>query len=335
MISALIVFFGLFFLIIIHELGHFWAAKYFGVWVEEFGFGFPPRILKKKIGETIYSFNWLPFGGFVKLRGEMDLPADANGEFDSRSFFCQKPWKKVIVIIAGVVMNFLVGWIIVSAVFWIGMPPLIFIDSVSKNSSAELAGLRAGDLINDWQEVAELVKFINDNRGNEVVLNINRDGNNLDIKVTPRTEVPVGEGALGIALHGGGLPRQGFFSGLYNGWIMSWKIAVSVVLGIYQLFLSPQNVVGPVGIFNIAVNTGKVGLIYVLQLLGLISINLAVLNILPIPVLDGGRLLFIVIEKLRGKPFSKKIEIRANAISFIFLIILIILVTFKDINALL
>ncbi len=271
----------------------------------------------------------------ASLPAGRDLPADAKGGFDDRSFVCQKPWKKIIVVIAGVVMNFLAGWIIISTVFWIGTPSLIFIDSVSKNSSAELVGLRAGDLIEGWQEVTELVKFINDNRGGEVILNINRDGNNLDVKVIPRIEVPVGEGALGITLHGGGLPRQSFFSGLYNGLIMSWKIAVSVVLGIYQLFLSPQNVVGPVGIFNIAVNTGKAGLVYVLQLLGLISINLAVLNILPIPALDGGRLLFIIIEKLRDKPFSRKVEIRANAISFIILIILIILVTFKDISALL
>ena len=94
MISALIVFIGLSVLILVHELGHFWAAKYFGVWVEEFGFGFPPRLFKKKIGETIYSFNWLPFGGFVKLHGEMELPADAQRGFDVRSFICQKPWRK-------------------------------------------------------------------------------------------------------------------------------------------------------------------------------------------------------------------------------------------------
>lgn len=328
MISALIVFVGLSLLILVHELGHFWAAKYFGVWVEEFGFGFPPRLFKKKIGETIYSLNWLPFGGFVKLHGEME---DAG----SRSFVFQKPWKKTVVIVAGVVMNFLAGWAIMSAVFWIGMPPLIFIDSVSKNSPAEQVKLQSGDLINGWQEITGLVSFISENKGKEIILNISRGKEKFDIKITPRLEAPIGEGSLGITMHGGGLPRQSFLKGLYNGLLISWQMAVSVILGLYQLFLSPQNVVGPVGIFSIAIDTGKVGLVYVLQLLGLISINLAVLNILPIPALDGGRLLFLIIEKLRGRPFSSKVETKANAIGFALLITLVVLVTFKDVRGLL
>ncbi len=328
MLSFLIVLIGLSVLILVHELGHFWAAKWFGVGVEEFGIGFPPKIWAKKIGETIYSLNWIFLGGFVKLYGEF-------GDAGPKSFVTQAAGKKIIVIVAGVLMNFIAGWLIMSAVFWLGAPPVIMISQVLPGSPAAVAGLKSGDLVLGYQGPDKLVEFVNSNRGKEIEIKVQRRSDTLNFKVTPRLETPPGEGALGIALQGGGLPRQGFLLGLSQGLINSAAIVGAIFSGLYQIVLAPENIVGPVGIFDIAVSTGQIGWVYVLQLLALISLNLAVLNILPIPALDGGRLLFIIIEKIRGRAFTPYFETKANTFGFAFLITLIVIVTLKDIASLL
>lgn len=324
MIGFTIVFIGLSLLVLVHELGHFWAAKYFTMPVEELGIGFPPRVWSKIRGGTRYSVNALPLGGFVKLHGELeDVGVD--------SFVNQKPWKRVIVLIAGVCMNFAAGWLIFSIVFWAGVPPVIIITQVSSGSPAAEAGLRQGDRIRTELDVNGFISFINNHKGAAMALAVERDGHDLSFTLTPRTHPPQGDGALGIALQGVGIPRAGFFEGLYRGFFASAAVAWSVIQGLGLLFSAPEAIVGPVGIFTIAVSTGKIGFVYVLQLLGVISLNLAVLNLLPIPALDGGRLLFIIIEKFRGKPFRAHTEQHANAIGFMFLIALIVGVTIKDI----
>ncbi len=328
MIGFLIILIGLSLLIVVHELGHFWAAKYFKMPVEEFGIGFPPRLFSKIKGGTRYSVNALPLGGFVKLHGELE---DAG----AGSFINQKPWKRVIVLLAGVCMNFAAGWLIFSIVFWAGVPPIIVITQLTPGSPAAEAGLQQGDILRTALDINGFIHFINEHKGKEIVLNVERAGKELQVSIIPRVNPPVGEGALGVALQGGGVPRAGFFAGLYRGLVMAGVIAWSVVQGLGSLFSAPENIVGPVGIFSIAVSTGKIGFVYVLQLLGVISLNLAVLNLLPIPALDGGRLLFIIIEKLRGKPFYAHTERHANAIGFMFLIALIVGITVKDIAGLL
>lgn len=332
MISFLVVFIGLSFLIFVHELGHFAAAKWFGMLVEEFGIGFPPRLFSKKYGSTRYSVNAIPLGGFVKLHGEFaDLLPAADQPLDARSFVRQKPWKRVVVLCAGVGMNFLVGWIILSSVFWIGAPPVIFIDQVMPASPAVQAGLTSGDIVLGQGDVTAFIAFIDSQRGQEISFEVNRNGVMVPVRVTPRMNPGLNEGALGVVLRGGGVPRQGLGAGLYQGFVSALIISWSILSGLYSIIATPASIVGPVGIVNIAVATGKIGFAYVLQLLGLISLNLAVLNILPIPALDGGRLLFIIIEKLRGKQFSPPVENRVNALGFVFLLILITLVTVKDI----
>lgn len=350
MISFLIVFVGLSVLVFVHELGHFVAAKGFGMLVEEFGIGFPPRLFSKKYGETRYSINAIPLGGFVKLHGEFaDILPAADQPLDSRSFSRQKPWKRVVVLCAGVCMNFFAGWIIVSLVFWLGVPTVIFIDAVAPESPAARAGLVSGDIIFNIRtsealsieadiktlDVQNAINFINTHRGEEIVLEIQREGKTKEVKVVPRENPPAHEGALGVALRGGGVPRQGFFAGLYHGFLSAWLLSWSILSSLYSIIAAPATIVGPVGIVNIALVTGQMGFIYLLQLLGVISLNLAVLNILPIPALDGGRLLFIIIEKLRGKQFSPHIENRVNGFGFAFLLALIVFITVKDIMGLL
>lgn len=324
----LMVFAGLVLLVLVHELGHFAAAKAFGMYVEEFGIGFPPRLLSKKCGETRYSLNLIPLGGFVKLHGELDGSSP-------RSFMRQPAWKRAIVLVAGVAMNFIAGSLIFSAVLWMGVPPAVFISDVTPISPAARAGLMRGDIIDGWTDPNAFMAYVKKNRGKGISLSVVRNGVLEKAYVVPRVNAPKGEGALGVSLVGGGAVSAGFWDGLKGGFIMAYGTAWSVVTGLAALVNEPEAIVGPIGIFRVAAGAGAIGFAYVLQLLAVISLNLAVLNLLPIPALDGGRLLFLLIEKVRGKQFSPKFESRAQGLSFALLIILIVAVTAKDVAGLL
>lgn len=323
--SVVVVIVGIAVLILIHELGHFLAAKFFRVPVEEFGFGFPPRIWSKKIGETRYSFNWLPLGGFVRLHGEFE-------SLDSKSFVNQKAWKRATILLAGVVMNFLMGWLLLSIVLFIGSPPSIVINDIVPNSVASRLDLRAGDQIVNFATSKDFVDFIKTHQGQSITFKVLRKADNkiqeLEIKTTPK-------GDLGVLITDLGLPAHDFISAIGIGFLTSVGAMWSILLALGNIFTAPQTFIGPVGIFNIAIETGRLGLIYVMQLIALISLNLAILNSLPVPALDGGRLFFVILEKIRGKRFSPTTEMRANAVGFIVLISLIVFVTFGDIFRLL
>ncbi len=327
MVSFFVVFVGLSFLILIHELGHFAAAKFFGMQVDEFGIGFPPRLFSRSWGGTRYSVNSLPLGGFVKLRGELD---DAG----MGSFVRAPAWKRAVVLVAGVVMNFLAGWFIFSAVFWIGSPKVLFIDQVAPGSPAAKAGLAQGDIVLGFSSAQTFIAHVAASKGQKIEFDVSRAGKDVRIVAMPRANPAPGEGALGVGLTDGGAPRKGFFTGAAYGFLAAVHMAWAVVLGLGSLVTQPESVAGPIGIFTIAIGAGRIGIVYVLQLLGVISLNLAVLNLLPIPALDGGRLLFIFAEKIRGRKFGAHIEMRAHAMGFMFLLIVIVLVTFKDVAGL-
>lgn len=322
--TELIVFAGLILLVLVHELGHFAAAKAFHMYVEEFGIGFPPRLFSKKWGETRYSLNLIPLGGFVKLHGELDATV-------SRSFMRQSAWKRAIVLVAGVVMNFIAGGLIFSAVLWMGVPPAVFINEVVVGGPAEVAGLKQGDILNGFTDPTAFMTYVKKNRGKKIFLSVTRSGVIEKVSIIPRVSPPKGEGALGITLVGGGAAPAGVWDGLRGGFIMATGTSWAVVTGLIGLFAEPETVMGPVGIFRVAAGAGDIGFAYILQLLGIISLNLAVLNLLPIPALDGGRLLFVLIEKIRRKQFSPQFEARAQGVSFIFLFLLIVVVTIKDV----
>lgn len=331
-----VVIIGISALIIIHELGHFLAAKLHGLYVEEFGFGFPPRIFSKKIGETLYSFNLLPFGGFVKIHGESRDAVKAGME--SRSFAYQSFWKKASIVLSGVAMNFVVGWFVVSAVFMIGTPKTLVVTDVAAGSPAAAAGLHEGDILMHFQSAEKFISFVNENRGRQVTLAINRGGKQLEISVVPRISPPDGEGALGVGFTEAGVPATPILTSLWEGFRTSLFIVAAIFSAIgkllFTLFTSGQileSFVGPVGIFGIANQAASIGLPFLFQLLGLISLNLFILNILPFPALDGGRMLFLIIEKLRGAPFSAKTERSANAVGFLLLILLMIAITVRDV----
>lgn len=361
MLIFFIVIIGLSLLILGHEFGHFLAARFFKLRVEEFGIGFPPRIFawrpkaKEKgtprsadgsQGETEYSFNWLPFGGFVKIAGETgEFALKKNGaavlvsdEEKKRLFSFQPAWKRAIVLSAGIVMNFLLGWLLLSIILAAGTPSVLLVEGVQVNSPAAQAGFKQGDIFVDFKTAAEFSAFVDARRGEEVALRIKRDGGEVRITAIPRVTPPEGEGALGVRLAEGGSKPQNIFSALYNGLTQTVLIVGVTVSSLFDLLFNlfthgrlVSDVVGPVGIFTVAQQTGSIGLIYLIQLLSLISLNLAVVNLIPFPALDGGRLFLLIIEKFKGSPISRRVEMYLNGVGFVFLLLLMAIITIRDV----
>ena len=340
---TLIVIIGLAVLILGHEFGHFITAKLSGMRVDEFGIGFPPRIWKKKIGETTYSVNLLPFGGFVKIAGEndgvMDKGKDTSGmqEAEKKRYFSGQPaWKRSIVILAGVVMNLALGWVMLSLIFMIGSGPSLAIGLVEPGSPAEKAGLKPGDMVQGYSEVQKFISYVHENAGHQISLIVKRGDKEMNIQVTPRTETTPDQGPIGVVF--AGIPRLGPVRAVQAGFEQSVEMVKMTFLGFKELFGGliskgslPSDIVGPVGIFGIAQDAGSLGLLYLLQLLAFISINLGVINLMPFPALDGGRFLFILIEKLKGSPIPQRVEAALNVTGFALLILLMLAVTIRDV----
>lgn len=334
-------------LIVAHELGHFLAAKKFGLLIEEFGFGLPSKKLwSKKIGETVYSVNLLPFGGFVKIFGEdgetqsqtTNISESTNKINQNRNFTFLPIWKRVIIISAGVVFNFILGWLIISSIFFVGAPKAILIIDVLKNSPADEIGLEINDKIIGFENSKDTIRFINENRGKEIAVKIEREKKIFDFKAIPRINPPAGEGALGIGLTDIGFEKKNFLESLREGLKTSFELSLMIFKAIFkligQIFIgqaSLDSIAGPVGIIKITSQAGQLGFIYLFQLLALISLNLAAINIFPFPALDGGRLVFLIIEKIKGSPVKPKTEKIVNSLGLAFLMILMIAITIKDI----
>jgi len=366
--SILIIIFviiGLSILILAHEAGHFVCSKLFGLKVDEFGIGFPPRIFawrpKRNKGkaneiqsETEYSFNWLPFGGFVRIageRGEFTLTEEKvsdNGVHDDsknddsdvkRLFYAQPAWKKSIILLAGVFMNFIIGWLLISFALMVSAPKALVISDVEPNSPAVAAGFAQGDIIKNFSDSQDFISFVNAHRGQNIAVDILRGSKEFNINVVPRVITGTNEGAIGVYLEDGGHAGENIFTALWDGLkatgTIAWLTIVAFGQLIKQLFLHGSllaGVVGPVGIFGVAEETGKIGATYFIQFLGIISVNLAVVNLFPFPALDGGRFLMTIIEKIKGTPVPEKVEGWVNGIGFGFLLLLMALLTIRDVG---
>ncbi len=343
MLAALIIILFFSLLIVVHELGHFLLAKKFGLFVEEFGLGLPPRIWGRKKGETIYSVNLLPLGGFVKIAGENREEEAADSQLlPERIFYNLKIWKRCLILIGGVAMNFLLGWLLLSAVFIAGIPPAVFITEVSPNSPAAQAGFQVNDKVVGFSRVSGLINFINSSKGKEIAIKVERAGEEIELKAVPRVNPPAGEGALGIGLVESGQERQGILRSFWNALIVSGQIFGLIFVTIFNLVKMAifgqahlEGITGPVGIVRVTSQASHLGWVYLFNLMALISINLAAVNIFPFPALDGGRVLFVLIEKIKGSPLPHRLENYANAIGFALLIFLMILITIKDVGGIL
>lgn len=353
MLTVIIFILVLAILIFVHELGHFLVAKWNGVKVEEFGFGFPPRIWGIKKGETVYSINWIPLGGFVKIFGE-----EGEEKENRRSFAHKKIWQRTAILLAGVAMNVFLAIAVLAVGYSIGLPSaiddnsdapgaVVQIAEVVKGSPAEAAGLKTGDVLlslsyqtslQESSRVQDVQEFINQNKGKEIVLEFQRGSKIMQGTLIPRANPPAGEGPAGVALARVIKVSYPWYRAIYQAAIsvfnLIWLVIYSLGYLIWQVLNQGRaagEVIGPVGIFSLTGQAAQMGLAYVLQLTALLSVNLAIVNALPFPALDGGRVIFLIIEKIKGSPVSQAVERAIHSAGFIFLIALMLLITLRDV----
>lgn len=358
-------------LVFVHELGHFVVAKRSGMRVHEFGFGFPPRAFGiQKVGgkwklvwgnknseteDTVYSINWIPLGGFVKIMGE----DNEDGQADERSFGNKPFYQRFFTIAAGVIMNFLLAGVLLSIGYGVGLPVAIqelsevpknatFTDTrvaiiqVAENSPAQKAGIEAGDIVQsiDGQSFANvegLQAYVQENKGKEMNFAVKRINEEKNFKVASNAQPEEGQGVVGIGLALYGNLQFGLLPAIAQGFTTAWNQLANIASGLYHLFAQGQGLEslgGPVKIAQITGQVADTGFIPLLQFAAFLSLNLALLNALPFPALDGGRILFLLIEKVRGKKNNAKIEQYANAIGFMALLLLMLAITVRDVSQL-
>ncbi len=353
-------------LVFVHEFGHFIVAKKSGMQVEEFGFGFPPRIAgMQKIGgkwiwvwghrpprdaeKTVYSINWIPLGGFVKILGENN-----DSEHHPKSFINKPFWPRFLTLVAGVAMNWLLAAVIFSLILAVGtssevgpnMPSgtrvsnrQVAIDQVMPGSPADKAGIEGQDIIisidnNTFQNSDDTRNYVLANEGKTLEFKVKRIDQIKVFDVASLSNPAAGEGPTGIALVDIGQVRLPWYSAVSEGFRQTYNLTGAVISGLVGLFQSHeilQQVGGPVKIARLVGQVRQLGFVPLLNLTAFLSINLAILNILPFPALDGGRVLFLFIEKIRRKRNNQKVEQIVNTAGFLFLILLMIAVTINDI----
>ena len=338
-------------LVLVHEWGHFITARKLGVDVEEFAIGLPPRLFSIKRKGIIYSINLIPVGGFVKIKGEA-----GDHENDPHSFANQPAWKRSIILSAGVGMNFILAIIALSIGFYFGLPQAlgddmgdvkisqrsIMIVEVKPGSVAHTNNLEITDEILSVNGVAMessnmVYEAIDDSRDQEMEFLISRAGEEQTIKLTPSILDGYDEPVVGIGMLDTGIVSYGFFESIIQGFRATGIMAVRIVEAFGNLIGTlvsegrlTSEVSGPVGVAVLTGKFVKMGWIYILQFMAILSINLGIINILPFPALDGGRLLFVGLEKIRGRKLNEKIENWAHNTGFILLMALIIFITFRD-----
>lgn len=345
-------------LILSHEFGHFIIAKKSGIRVEEFGLGFPPRLFGIKKGETLYSFNLIPFGGFVKITGEDDTESHDSGSFGSKPFYL-----KAAVLVAGVAFNLLFAYFLFVVIIVAGIPTAlgdetpanardikILIEFVAPGSPAEQAGIQTRDIIQKLQaetdEIAissesDIYTFTENHPGEIIRMTIARSGETITLPVTSRLSPGPGEGRIGIVPVRVGIISHPLPQAFWEAAKIVWSTTI-LTLNVFGTLLGKifagnnvaGEVAGPIGIAVIVGQSLDLGFIYLLQLTAFISINLAIINIMPFPALDGGRLLFLIIELIIRRPLPKRFTQYANTIAFFLLLSLIILISISDVKKL-
>ncbi|MFC1711302.1 RIP metalloprotease [Patescibacteria group bacterium] len=332
-------------LVFIHEFGHFIAAKKNGIKVEEFGFGYPPRLWGKQIGETLYSINWIPFGGFVRIFGQESHSAkDISVKDKNRAFFAKSKKARALVLVAGALGNFLLGILCFALIYSkIGIPEkldYVKIAGVTDNSPAKNAGLKEGDkvlAVNGKKTISlsEFIPILEQEKGKEIVLQTQRG----DFSVLVRENPPENEGRLGVIITDiekkfypwWQMPFRGMWEGTKEA--LSWGLMIFLGLGysIKQIFLGvAPEVAGPIGIYQLTTTAAKQGILELIQFVGILSVNLAVINMLPIPAFDGGHLVFLLFGDFLGKKRKDKVEHGINIAGFVIIISLMVLLTAND-----
>ena len=351
-VRTLLVFIATFTLIVaIHEFGHYASARLLGMKVLEFAFGFPPRLVGVRRGETEYTLNWIPFGGFVRILGQDDFSIKQEGVGDPRAFTSKPWWAQALVLAAGVFMNFVLAFVILTIAFSIGGAKTasgnVSIVEVQPGSPALAAGIRPGDIVRvidgtptrTTQAVVNIVTRAAE-RGRDVTLEIERGGAALPpITVTPRATPPPGQGPLGIKLDD--LTPTALAPPQAAGQAVALiKEVVGQIVALPGQLLSQRAaptggapvVGGPIEIFRVTGQVSDQGLPAVLLLIGVLSVNLGVINIIPFPGLDGGRLFFVLLGAITRRRLSPQVEAAIHAVGFVLLIGLLIIVSIGDVR---
>ena len=355
--SILIFIIILLILVLVHELGHFAVAKFAKIRVDEFAFGFPPRLFSMKRGETTYAFNALPLGGYVKIYGE-----DPNEvtEDSARSFAHQPRLIQAAVVVAGVIMNLVLAWVLISATLMFGIPapvdnddglpvssPRLMVTEVSAKGPAEVSGITGGDYLLTLRDGTETVSatspeavsaFIGTHEGKIITVTYDHNGVSQTKDIIPVMGISQKGAAIGVYMDMVGTLKLPIHLALYHGAKKTWLYTKLTAQGLY-VFLkgavtghaNMEEVTGPVGIVKAVGAASAVGFTNLMLFTALISINLAIINVIPFPALDGGRLFFIAIEAVMRRPIKASYANAMNAAGFALLMLLMVLVTYHDI----
>ena len=347
-------------LIFFHELGHFIFAKLFGIRVDEFAIGFPPRVFSWRKGETEYSLNMIPLGGYVKIFGEDPSEESLTGPDSDRSFVNASKWKQIVVLLSGIFMNLIFAWILISVSFNLGtltsvedqfrgnaQNVSVMVLSVLKDSPSDKAGLKEGDTIlaidsgnrkifsPSIDDIQALISQANEPIG----IDYKRGNATGTVSIISTDGLVEGKKAIGISMSLVGTVKFGFWDSFYEGGKLTFIETVNITKGIYGFIAQAltgktgllSQITGPIGIAGMVGQASQVGLSYLLGFIAMISINLAMLNLIPFPALDGGRVLFVLIEIIIKKEIKPAVANWLNLVGFGLLISLMLFVTYKDI----
>lgn len=344
--SALVFLAVLSILVVVHEFGHFIVARLCGIKVEKFSIGFGPVLLSRQWSGTEFAFSLLPFGGFVKMAGEN--PGEATGKADE--FSSKHPLQKLAVVVAGPLMNAFLAFVLFSIVFMAGQPrALSAIGEVMSGSPAEFAGVASGDRVSAVNGVA--VRYWDDLVGeirrhtDKVILSVDRGVTKMDIAITPKLQEVPGEKKQKVFLIGikpsreksdidyvKSAPLQSLGMAASVVWTMSAMIFKSLGMMITGALPFKDSMTGPIGIFYMTQEYYKLGFVPLLYFMGSLSVSLFVLNLLPLPVLDGGHILFLAIERIKGSPLKESVKDRMTQVGMIALLALMAFVIFQDLS---
>jgi regulator of sigma E protease len=322
-----------------HELGHFVVGKAAGVRVYEFALGFGPRVWRRRRGETVYSIRALPLGAFVKFAG-LDRPEDPRDAVDSsdpRSFRAKHVAWRIATILAGPFMNFVMAFVFFCVVFVAAGVPTVVVSEVYPGTPAEAAGLRAGDRVvavgrAATETVAEVREAISASSGRAIAVTVDRDGTRQSFRVTPVRDPETGRGVIGVLLSEP-WQRSGVLRALGTGATFTVDVARNLLVTLGRMVTGKvrPEVAGPIGIAQTVGQTARLGMVNLLYLAALLNVNLGLLNLLPIPVLDGGWIVLLSIEALRRRPLNEEQEAFARMVGIAILALLIAFATFSDI----
>jgi regulator of sigma E protease len=355
-------------LVFVHEFGHFWVARRFGIKPEEFGFGFPPRVFgvyrsrdggwKKVAGgrepddaaDTIYSVNWVPIGGFVKL-GEDDITSS-----DPNHFINKKIWQRMAIIMAGVTMNVILAAFLISAGYAVGLPQAldnlspgakvtdrqVQVVDIVPGSPAAGADIEAGDIImaadgNAITSSEELQAFVDSHIGQSIDIAVRRDKEAMNIAVIPEVMAETGKGGIGVGIIDTGVVKYPLYLAAWEGVKSTISLFISIVVAFFSIIGGifagrgvGADLAGPVGIAVLTGQVARLGFVYIMQFAAILSVNLAIINAFPFPALDGGRFIFLIIEKIIGRPVKKSVEAIIHNVGFALLMLLVVMVTYRD-----